>query len=456
VSNQKIKSREGEMSRPQAAESPPDEVVDRLAGLLPADELQEALKGLEPEQITGPGGLLTQLAGRVIETALGAELTEHLGYPPGQGPPGGAGNHRNGATAKTVQTELGPVEVRTPRDRAGSFEPQLVGKRQTRLAGLDDKILGLYAGGMSVRDIEAHLAELYGTTAIKRDTISRVTDAVLEAVAAWRTRPLEAVYPIAYFDCLMVKVREDRSVRTRACYLAIGVTVAGDREVLGIWWQETEGAKFWLAVLNDLQLRGVNDVLIACVDGLTGFPEAIEAVFPQAWVQTCIVHQIRNSMRFVTYGDRKRVAADLKPVYRAVNAEAAEQALQIFDEQWGDKYPMIAESWARALGEHHPVPGAARRPQTSRLHHQQHREPQPPDPQEHQDPRPFPRRTGRHQAHLPRHPTLRTQMAEGLPLDRSPQGPQDPLRRPTPRLTTTPCRLGLTHRRSDTLGQRGL
>jgi putative transposase len=333
------------MSRPQAAESPPDEVVDRLAGLLPADELQQALKGLEPEQITGPGGLLTQLAGRVIETALGAELTEHLGYPPGQAPPGGAGNHRNGATAKTVQTELGPVEVRTPRDRAGSFEPQLVGKRQTRLAGLDDKILGLYAGGMSVRDIEAHLAELYGTTAIKRDTISRVTDAVLEDVAAWRTRPLEAVYPIAYFDCLMVKVREDRSVRTRACYLAIGVTVDGDREVLGIWWQETEGAKFWLAVLNDLAQRGVNDVLIACVDGLTGFPEAIEAVFPQAWVQTCIVHQIRNSMRFVTYGDRKRVAADLKPVYRAVNAEAAEQALQIFDEQWGDKYPMIAESW---------------------------------------------------------------------------------------------------------------
>jgi putative transposase len=333
------------MSRPQAAESPPDEVVDRLAGLLPADELQQALKGLEPEQITGPGGLLTQLAGRVIETALGAELTEHLGYPPGQAPPGGAGNHRNGATAKTVQTELGPVEVRTPRDRAGSFEPQLVGERQTRLAGLDDKILGLYAGGMSVRDIEAHLAELYGTTAIKRDTISRVTDAVLEDVAAWRTRPLEAVYPIAYFDCLMVKVREDRSVRTRACYLAIGVTVDGDREVLGIWWQETEGAKFWLAVLNDLAQRGVNDVLIACVDGLTGFPEAIEAVFPQAWVQTCIVHQIRNSMRFVTYGDRKRVAADLKPVYRAVNAEAAEQALQIFDEQWGDKYPMIAESW---------------------------------------------------------------------------------------------------------------
>jgi putative transposase len=328
-----------------AAGEPPEELVDRLAGLLPADELREALKGLEPEQITGPGGLLTQLAGRVIETALGAELTDHLGYPPGQAPPGAGSNHRNGSTAKRLQTDLGPVEIKTPRDRAGSFEPQLVAKRQTRLAGIDDKILGLYAGGMSVRDIEGHLTELYGATAIGRDTISRVTDAVLEDVAAWRTRPLEAVYPIAYFDCLMVKVREDRSVRNRACYLAIGVTVEGDREVLGIWWQETEGAKFWLAVLNDLAQRGVADVLIACVDGLTGFPEAIEAVFPQAWVQTCIVHQIRNSMRFVAYQDRKRVAAELKPVYRAVNAESAADALAAFDEQWGSKYPMIAESW---------------------------------------------------------------------------------------------------------------
>jgi putative transposase len=330
--------------------APPADVVDRLAGLLPADELEDALKGLEPEQITGPGGLLTQLAGRVIETALGAELTEHLGYAPGQAPPGGAGNVRNGSSPKTLQTELGPVGVRTPRDRAGTFDPKLVAKRQTRLAGLDDRILGLYAGGMSVRDIESHLSDLYGVE-IKRDTISRVTDAVLEDVAAWRTRPLDAVYPIAYFDCLMVKVREDRSVRTRACYLAIGVTVEGDREVLGIWWQETEGSKFWLAVLNDLHHRGVADVLVACVDGLTGFPEAIEAVFPQAWVQTCIVHQIRASMRYVTYQDRKRVAADLKPVYRAVNADAAHAALETFDKTWGEKYPMIADSW-RARWEH--------------------------------------------------------------------------------------------------------
>lgn len=324
-------------------ESPPEAVVDRLAELLPADALEDVLKGLSPEEITGPGGLLNRLTGRVIETALGAELTEHLGHPPG-GTPAGS-NTRNGSTPKTVQTDLGPVEIKTPRDRQGSFEPLLVAKRQTRLAGLDDKILGLYAGGMSVRDIEAHLAELYGTTAIGRDTISRVTDAVLEDVAVWRTRPLESVYPIAYFDCLMVKVREDRSVRNRACYLAIGVTVEGDREVLGIWWQETEGAKFWLAVLNDLNQRGVSDVLIACVDGLTGFPEAIEAVFPQAWVQTCIVHQIRNSMRFVAYQDRKKVAADLKPVYRAINVDDALAELERFDEQWRHKYPMIADSW---------------------------------------------------------------------------------------------------------------
>jgi putative transposase len=345
MTRQTTKSSDRELPSGRAEQGPPAEVVDRLAGLLPAAELEDALKGLQPDQITGPGGLLTQLAGRVIETALGAELTEHLGYLRGQAPPGGAGNLRNGSTPKTLQTELGPVAVKTPRDRAGTFDPQLVAKRQTRLAGLDDKILGLYAGGMTVRDIEEHLVELYGTTAIKRDTISRVTDAVLADVEAWRTRPLERVYPIAYFDCLMVKVREDRSVRTRACYLAIGVTCEGEREVLGIWWQDIEGAKFWLAVLNDLHHRGVEDVLVCCVDGLTGFPEAIGAIFPQAWVQTCIVHQIRNSMRFVAYQDRKRVAADLKPVYRAVNADAALLALEAFDETWGQKYPMIAASW---------------------------------------------------------------------------------------------------------------
>jgi len=287
--SEKQAKRRGRPPGPARDDVPREELADRLAGLLPADALQDALKGLSSEEITGAGGLMSQLAGRVIDAALQGELTDHLGYPPGQAPPGGAANVRNGSMAKTVQSDLGPVAVNTPRDRHGSFEPQLVAKRQTRLAGLDEKILSLYAGGMSVRDISEHLSSLYSTE-IGRDTVSRITDAVLQDVAAWRTRPLEELYPIVYFDALMIKVTEDRSVKTRACYLAVGVTLEGEREILGLWWQETEGAKFWLAVLNDLHQRGVQDVLIACVDGLSGFPDAIAAVFPQAWVQTCIVH----------------------------------------------------------------------------------------------------------------------------------------------------------------------
>jgi putative transposase len=340
-------SGETDSSGPVRPESSVDEARERLAGLLPADALEDALKGLEPDEITGPGGLLTQLAGRVIETALGAELSEHLGYPPGQAPPGGAGNHRNGSTAKTVQTELGAVKVRTPRDRAGRFEPRLVGKRQTRLAGLDEKILALYAGGMTVRDISAHLSDLYGVE-VGRDTISRVTDAVLDDVEAWRSRPLDAVYPIVYFDAMRVKVREDRSVRNLACYLALGVTCDGEREVLGIWWQETEGAKFWLAVLNDLRRRGVQDVLISCVDGLKGFPEAIEATFPHAWVQTCIVHLIRASLRYVNYRDLKKVTSALRPIYTAANADQALAELERFDADWGARYPATVQAWRDA------------------------------------------------------------------------------------------------------------
>jgi putative transposase len=315
----------------ESVERPPEEVVDRLAELLPEGALDDAVRGLKPEELSGPGGLLSQLAGRVVEAALEAEMTEHLGHPPGGRPQGP--NVRNGAGRKTLQTDLGPVEIRTPRDRDATFEPRLVGKRQTRLAGLDDKILGLYAGGMTVRDISGHLSELYRTE-IGRDTISRVTDAVLEDVVAWRTRPLDPVYPIVYFDAMVVKVREDRSVRNRACYLALGVTCDGDREVLGIWWQETEGAKFWLAVLNDLRRRGVEDVLIACVDGLKGFPEAIEATFPQAWVQTCIVHLIRASLRYVNYRDQRKVASALRPIYTAANADQALVELERFDAEW--------------------------------------------------------------------------------------------------------------------------
>jgi transposase-like protein len=333
------------IDRVDGAPEPDADARERLAELLPAEALDRALKGLAPEEITGSGGLLSQLAGRVIDAALAGELSDHLGYEPGQAPPGGTGNHRNGSTPKTVSTDLGPVQVNTPRDRNASFEPRLVAKRQTRLAGLDAKIIDLYAGGMSVRDIQSHLERLYGTTQVGRDTISRITDAVIEDVKEWRHRPLESVYPILYPDALVVKVRQDRSVQKRVCYLAMGVTVDGERDVLGLWWQQAEGAKFWLAVLNDLHQRGVQDVLICCVDGLTGFPEAIEAVFPRAWVQTCVVHQIRSSMRYVAYQDRKRVAADLRPVYTAPNAEAAQDALEAFDAKWSQKYPMIAASW---------------------------------------------------------------------------------------------------------------
>src|SRR4051794_36964218 len=347
MSTMKSKRRPDLGAEPQS-QQPPRGAVDRLAELLPEGALDDAVRGLAPEELSGPGGLLSRLAGRVVEAALEAEMTEHLGHPPGGRPQGS--NVRNGATAKTVQTDLGPVEVKTPRDRHGSFAPQILPKRATRLAGLDDKVLGLYAGGMTVRDISAHLSELYGTE-IGRDTISRITDAVLEDVTAWRTRPLDPVYPIVYFDAMVVKVREDRSVQNRACYLALGVTVDGDREVLGIWWQETEGAKFWLAVLNDLRRRGVEDVLISCVDGLKGFPEAIEATFPKAWVQTCIVHLIRASLRYVNYRDKRRVATALRPIYTAPNAEAALAELEAFEAEWGARYPAAVQAW-RTSWEH--------------------------------------------------------------------------------------------------------
>jgi len=347
MSTMKSKRRPEPGAEPEG-QGPPPEVIDRLADLLPAGALDDAVRGLRPEELSGPGGLLSQLAGRVVEAALEAEITDHLGHPPGGVP--NSSNVRNGHTAKTVQTDLGPVQVKTPRDREGGFEPQILPKRVTRLAGLDDKILGLYAGGMTVRDISEHLSELYGTE-IGRDSVSRITDAVLEDVQAWRTRPLDSVYPIVYFDAMMVRVREDRSVQNRACYLALGVTCDGEREVLGIWWQDTEGAKFWLAVLNDLKRRGVADVLIACVDGLKGFPEAIEATFPQTWVQTCIVHLIRSSLRYVNYRDKKRVATALRPIYTAANADDALHELERFEAEWGARYPATAHAW-RASWEH--------------------------------------------------------------------------------------------------------
>jgi putative transposase len=241
-------------------------------------------------------------------------------------------------------TDHGRVPISVPRDRNSRFEPQLVGKHQRRVAGLDEKIIALYGGGMSTREIETYITELYGP-GVSRETVSRVTAGVLEDAKAWQTRPLEQVYPILYLDALVVKIRDGQAVRNFACYVAIGVNLEGERDVLGIWFQHTEGAKFWLQVLTDLKQRGVQDVLICCVDGLKGFPEAIEAVYPKTWVQTCIVHLIRNSLKFVPYKDRKAVAKDLKPIYTAVDRDHAWEQLERFAEQWDAKYPMISQAW---------------------------------------------------------------------------------------------------------------
>jgi putative transposase len=299
-----------------------------------------------PEQLLGKEGLHKQLTSRLVEKVLQAEMTEHLGFESGERP-AGAANGRNGYSSKTLVTDHGEVVVDVPRDREGTFEPKLVRKRERRLAGFDERIIALYARGMTVRDIQGHLKDLYGVD-VSPDLVSRVTDAVAEDVGNWQSRPLDAVYPIVYLDALVVKVRDQGVVRNKAVYLALGVTMHGGKEVLGMWIEQNEGAKFWLKVINELKTRGVRDILIACCDGLKGFPEAIEAVFPQAVVQTCIVHMIRNSVRFVSYKDRKEVVRDLKPVYAASNREEAEAALTRFEEKWTRRYPMIGTSWRAA------------------------------------------------------------------------------------------------------------
>jgi putative transposase len=321
------------------------ELADEVRALLPDEVIDELLAGARTEEeITGPGGLLSQLTKRLVERALEVELTDHLGYLPHQEPPGGAGNTRNGSTAKTLITEHGEVRIETPRDRAGSFEPQIVRKRQRRFEGFDDKILALYGRGLSTRDIEAHLEEIYGVK-VGRDLISRVTDAVMEDARVWQTRPLDDVYPVVFLDAFVLKIREGGSVQRKACYLALAITMDGDRDVLGIWFQETEGAKFWMQVLTDLKTRGVSDILICCVDGLKGFPEAIEAVFPQTTVQTCIVHLIRQSLRYVPRRSYDQVVKDLRPIYTAVDADAAMAALEAFEEKWGGQLPVIVQAW---------------------------------------------------------------------------------------------------------------
>jgi putative transposase len=327
--------------------------------------IDELLAGASTEEeIVGPGGLLAQLTKRLVERAMEVELTDHLGYQPHEEPPGGTGNTRNGSTPKTLITDNGPVPIDTPRDRDGSFEPRIVRKRQRRFEGFDDKILALYSRGLSVRDIEAHLQEIYGVK-VGRDLISRVTDAVMDDVRAWRQRPLEDVYPVIFLDALVLKIREGGSVQRRACYLALGLTVEGERDVLGMWFQETEGAKFWMQVLTELKQRGVRDILICCVDGLKGFPEAIEAIFPKTTVQTCIVHLIRMSLKYVPRREREQVARDLKPIYTAIDADAAQRELERFDEKWGARFPVITQAWLDAW--EHVIPFLAFPPEVRRV-----------------------------------------------------------------------------------------
>jgi putative transposase len=284
----------------------------------------------------------------LIERALGAELSHHLGYPPGTPRPEDAGNHRNGASGKTVLTEDGPLRIEVPRDREGSFEPLLIPKHERRFTGFDDKIVAMYARGMTVREIQALLREQYGTE-VSPEFISSVTDAVMAEVAAWQSRPLEPMYPVVFFDALRVKIREDAVVRNKAIYLALGVLPDGTRDILGIWIENTEGAKFWLKVFNDLKTRGVADILIAVTDGLKGIGEALGAVFPATTLQTCIVHLIRNSLDYASWKDRKLLAAALRPVYTAPSAEAAAEALDAFERgMWGQKYPTVTAAWRRA------------------------------------------------------------------------------------------------------------
>src|SRR3974377_2369673 len=276
----------------------------------------------KPEDLTGEDGLFKQLKKALIERALGAELTEHLGYEKGDPGGRGSGNSRNGSSAKTILTEDGEVEIAVPRDRPGSFAPQLIAKGQTHFTGFDDKILSLYARGRAVRETRGHRAELYGTE-VSPDLISRVTDAVLDEVREWQNRPLDAVYPVVFFDAMRVKIRDEGLVKNKAVYVALALNPDGEKEVLGLWIEQTEGAKFWLKVINELKARGVDDILIAVVDGLKGFPQAITSVFPQTIVQTCIVHLIRNSLAFVTWKDRKAILPSIQAIYRAENAEMA-------------------------------------------------------------------------------------------------------------------------------------
>ena len=307
--------------------------------------IDELLKDYtKPEDIIGDDGLLKQLTKAILERALESELTHQLGYEKHSRTENPTGNSRNGKSSKTLKTDHGDMEISVPRDRTSDFEPRIVKKGQRRFTGFDDKIVSMYARGMTTRDIQGHLEEIYGVE-VSPELISTVTDGIITEVKEWQNRPIDGVYPIVFFDAVMMKIRDEGRVVNKAAYLAIGIGMDGIKDVLGIWIEKNEGAKFWLSVFTELKNRGMNDVLIACVDGLKGLPEAIESVFPQAEVQLCIVHMVRNSLKFVSYKDRKKIASDLKNVYRAATVEQAEEALKDFEETWDSRYPMISKSW---------------------------------------------------------------------------------------------------------------
>lgn len=292
------------------------------------------------------GALTREIRKAAIEAALGGELEEHLGYAKHSPAGHGSGNSRNGHSGKTLKGDHGEVTISVPRDRNGSFEPQIVRKGQTRLTGFDDQILALYSKGMTTRDIVAMFKELYGAD-ISPALVSQVTERVMEQVLAWQSRPLDGVYPIVFLDCIVVKVRQDRRVINKSIYVALGINLSGQKELLGLWMSETEGARFWLSVLTELQERGLKDIFIAAVDGLTGFPEAINTVYPETKIQLCIVHMVRHSLRYVPWKDRKQVAADLRKIYTSLTVKEAERELEAFAARWDGKYPSISRSWSR-------------------------------------------------------------------------------------------------------------
>ena len=313
------------------------------------EEMMKILDGVDfskltQEQITGPNGLVKQLTKRLLEKAMNAEMTEHLGYEKHEITEKRTANSRNGKSKKTVITEDGDVEIDIPRDRHGEFEPQIIRKHQKRFAGFDQKIVSMYSLGMTVRDIQQHLKEMYGVD-VSAELISQVTSEIIEDVRAWQSRTLDNLYPIVFLDAIVVKGRFEGKVSNRSVYTAIGVNLEGKKEVLGLWIAETEGAKFWLGVMNELKNRGLNDILIVCIDGLKGFPEAINAVYPDTRIQLCIVHMVRNSLKFVSWKDYKAVCADLKKIYRAPVESEGLICLDEFAAKWDGKYPLISKSW---------------------------------------------------------------------------------------------------------------